>query len=159
MRIDVVCVGSIKEKFYKDAVEEYKKRLSRYCEIRILEACDEKTPDGASDLENESIKKKEAKRILEKIHATSFVIVLAIEGRKMDSVALSKLMEKAEVDGRGHITLVIGGSLGLDKQVMDRAHYLLSFSDMTFPHPLMRVILLEQIYRSFRIRRNEPYHK
>ncbi len=159
MRVDIICVGSIKEKFYKEAVEEYRKRLSRYCDLRITEVRDEKTPDHASDAENEIIRQKEGKRIMEKMNPQSFVIALAIEGKKMDSIALSGFLEKAEVDGRGQITLVIGGSLGLDRQVMDKAHYLLSFSDMTFPHPLMRVILLEQIYRSFRIRKNEPYHK
>lgn len=159
MKLDLICVGGIKERFYKDAVLEYQKRLSRYCELRIIEVADEKTPDQASDAENEKIKQKEGKRILDKLNERSFVIVLAIEGKKLDSNGLAALMEKAEIAGSGHISLIIGGSLGLDGQVMDKAHYLLSFSDMTFPHQLMRVILLEQVYRSFRIRRNEPYHK
>lgn len=159
MKIDIICVGGIKESFFREAISEFVKRLRRYCDLQILEVRDEKTPDKASDLENENIKSREAERILEKIHSPSYVIALAIEGEKADSLRFAKLLEDAEIHGRGQITLIIGGSLGLSKKVLQRADCLLSFSDMTFPHQLMRLILLEQVYRSFRIRRNEPYHK
>ena len=150
MRINVVCVGKIKEKFYTQAVEEYSKRLSRYCKLDIVELPDEKTPDNASDIVNEQIKNKEGERILSAIKDDAYVCALAIEGKMLDSVELS---------GTSNITFVIGGSLGLADAVLKRADYKLSFSRMTFPHQLMRVILLEQIYRAYRIMKNEPYHK
>ena len=159
LRIKLICVGRIKEAFYTQAVSEYSKRLQRYCKLEITELNDEKTPDNASDAENERIKEKEGNRILEAIPDGSYVIALAIEGKMPDSVELSKKLESLGVDGFGHVTFIIGGSLGLDRRVLDRADYRLSFSKMTFPHQLMRVILLEQIYRGFRIMNNEPYHK
>lgn len=159
MKITLVTVGKIKEKFYRDAIEEYSKRLSRYCKLDIVEVADEKTPDHASDAENKKILSKEGERILAHIRDNTYVIVLAIQGKMLDSVELSKKMEQLAVSGEGDITFVIGGSLGLDESVYHRADYKLSFSPMTFPHQLMRVILLEQIYRAFRISANEPYHK
>ncbi|MDD3240751.1 MAG: 23S rRNA (pseudouridine(1915)-N(3))-methyltransferase RlmH [Lachnospira sp.] len=159
MKITVVCVGKIKEKFYVQAIDEYAKRLSRYCKLEVIEVADEKTPDHASDVVNEQIKSKEGERILGAMKDDSYVIALAIDGEMLDSVKLSKKIEKLGVDGCGHITFVIGGSLGLASEVMKRADYKLSFSKMTFPHQLMRVILLEQVYRSYRIMMNEPYHK
>lgn len=159
LRITVVCVGRIKEKFYVQAVDEYSKRLGRYCRLDVVELQDEKTPDNASEMENSRIKEKEGARILDAVADGSYVIALAIEGRNPDSVELSKMIGKLSVDGVSHITFIIGGSLGLDKKVLERADYKLSFSKMTFPHQLMRVILLEQIYRGFRIMNNEPYHK
>lgn len=159
MKITVVCVGKIKEKFYVQAIDEYVKRLSRYCKLEVIEVADEKTPDHASDVVNEQIKSKEGERILGAMKDDSYVIALAIDGEMLDSVKLSKKIEKLGVDGCGHITFVIGGSLGLASEVMKRADYKLSFSKMTFPHQLMRVILLEQVYRSYRIMMNEPYHK
>lgn len=159
MKITVVCVGKIKEKFYVQAVEEYAKRLSRYCKLDIVEVPDEKTPDNASDVVNEQIKRKEGERILGSIKDDSFVIALAIEGEMLDSVQLSHKIEKLGICGCGHITFVIGGSLGMSSEVLKRANYKLSFSKMTFPHQLMRVVLLEQIYRGYRIMKNEPYHK
>ena len=157
MRITVVCVGKIKEKFYTQAVEEYSKRLSRYCKLDIVELADEKTPDNASDVEQ--IKNKEGERILSAIKDDAYVCALAIEGKMLDSVELSEKIDRLGIEGTSNITFVIGGSLGLADAVLKRADYKLSFSRMTFPHQLMRVILLEQIYRAYRIMKNEPYHK
>lgn len=159
MRITVVCVGKIKEKFYSQAVDEYVKRLSRYVKLDIVELQDEKTPDNASDTVNEQIKEKEGERILSTIKDDAYVCALAIEGKMLDSVELSKKIERLGIEGKSNITFVIGGSLGLSAAVLDRADYKLSFSKMTFPHQLMRVILLEQVYRAYRIMKNEPYHK
>ena len=159
MKITICCVGKIKEKFYRQAIEEYSKRLSKYCKLEIKEAADEKTPDSASDTVNRMIKEKEGDRLLSFIKDDSYVIALAIDGKMLDSVELSEKIDNLMLSGKSDIVFVIGGSLGLDKRVLDRADYKLSFSKMTFPHQLMRVILLEQIYRSFRIMKNEPYHK
>ena len=159
MKITICCVGKIKEKFYSQAIEEYSKRLSKYCKLEIKEAADEKTPDSASDTVNRMIKEKEGDRLLSFIKDDSYVIALAIDGKMLDSVELSEKIDNLMLSGKIDIVFVIGGSLGLDKRVLDRADYKLSFSKMTFPHQLMRVILLEQIYRSFRIMKNEPYHK
>ena len=159
MKITICCVGKIKEKFYSQAIEEYSKRLSKYCKLEIKEAADEKTPDSASDTVNRMIKEKEGDRLLSFIKDDSYVIALAIDGKMLDSVELSEKIDNLMISGKSDLVFVIGGSLGLDKRVLDRADYKLSFSKMTFPHQLMRVILLEQIYRSFRIMKNEPYHK
>ena len=159
MKITICCVGKIKEKLYSQAIEEYSKRLSKYCKLEIKEAADEKTPDSASDTVNRMIKEKEGDRLLSFIKDDSYVIALAIDGKMLDSVELSEKIDNLMLSGKSDIVFVIGGSLGLDKRVLDRADYKLSFSKMTFPHQLMRVILLEQIYRSFRIMKNEPYHK
>ena len=159
MKITLVTVGKIKEKFFEDAIKEYSKRLSRYCKLEILQVADEKTPEGASEAVELQIKEKEGQRILSLIRDDAYVIALAIEGKMLDSEELAERIEKLGVSGISQIVFVIGGSLGLSAQVMKRADYALSFSRMTFPHQLMRVILLEQIYRSFRIRNNEPYHK
>ena len=159
MKITIISVGKVKEKFYRDAISEYEKRLSRYCKFQIIEVTDEKTPDKASAIEEEQIKEKEADRILSHIKEDAFVITLEIMGKKLDSVSFASLLEQKAVHGISHIQFVIGGSLGLSDEVLKRADYHLSFSRMTFPHQLMRVILLEQIYRSFRISNNEPYHK
>lgn len=159
MKLSIVCVGKIKEKFYTMALEEYKKRLSRYTKLDIIELADEKTPDHASKMEELQIKQKEGERILKNIKEDTYVIALAIEGKMLASTELAEHMKKLFVEGNSHIAFVIGGSLGLDEAVLNRADYLLSFSKMTFPHQLMRVILLEQIYRSFRIINGEPYHK
>ena len=159
MKITLVTVGKIKEKFYTDAIAEYAKRLSRYCKLEIIQVADEKTPDKASEAEELQIKDKEGKRILEQIKDGAFVIVLAINGNMLDSEELAAKIEKWGVSGISQIVFVIGGSLGLSNQVLGRADYKLSFSKMTFPHQLMRVVLLEQIYRSYRIIQGEPYHK
>ena len=159
MKITVIGVGKIKEKYFTDAIKEYAKRLSRYCKLEIVEVADEKTPDGASETLNAQIKEKEGQRILSLIRDDAYVIALAIEGKMLDSEELAERIEKLGVSGISQIVFVIGGSLGLSAQVMKRADYALSFSRMTLPHQLMRVVLLEQIYRSYRIMNHQPYHK
>lgn len=159
MNITLITVGKIKEKYFTMAIDEYSKRLSRYVKLNILEVADEKTPDGASETEEENIRKKEGERILKCLKGDEYVVTLEIEGKMLDSVELSEKINKIGVSGKGHIAFIIGGSLGLSKEVKSRSDFKLSFSKMTFPHQLMRVILLEQIYRSYRILGNEPYHK
>ncbi len=159
MRITILAVGKIKEKFFREAIAEYEKRLSRYCKLELIEVADEKTPEHASRAEEEQIKEKEAKRILEKIGSDAYVITLEILGKPMDSVSFSEMLQGLGVGGKSQITFVIGGSLGLHESVSKRADSKVSFSPMTFPHQLMRVILCEQIYRGFRILNHEPYHK
>lgn len=159
MKITIIGVGKIKEKYFTGAIAEYAKRLGRYCRLDILEVADEKTPDGAGEALERQIKEKEGERILQKLPEGAFVIALAIDGKMLDSEELARQMERWNVDGVSHIAFLIGGSLGLSDAVLSRADYRLSFSRMTFPHQLMRVILLEQIYRTFRIRNGEPYHK
>lgn len=159
MNITILCVGKIKERFFTQAIEEYCKRLSRYCNLNIIELKDEKTPDGASKAECEDIKIREGDRILSAIKDNSYVVTLEIGGVQLDSLELSKQIEKLGISGNSNIVFVIGGSLGLSKVVSERADFKLSFSKLTFPHQLMRVILLEQIYRAFKIQKNEPYHK
>ena len=159
MKITVISVGKIKEKYFTGAIEEYAKRLSRYCKLDLIEVPDEKTPDGASEGLELQIKEKEGERILQKIPDGAFVVALAIDGKMLDSEELAGQMERWNVGGISHVVFLIGGSLGMSDRLLKRADYLLSFSDMTFPHQLMRVILLEQIYRGFRIMNNEPYHK
>ena len=159
MNITLVTVGKIKEKYFVMAIDEYAKRLSRYCKLKIVEVADERTPDGASEAAENAIRQKEAERILKNIKDTDFVITLEILGKQLDSVELSKKIEQLAVTGHSSLAFVIGGSLGLHPSVSARSDFKLSFSNMTFPHQLMRVILLEQIYRSFRIQNHEPYHK
>ena len=159
MKITIACVGRIKEKFYRDAVAEYEKRLSRYCKLEILEVADEKTPDGAGAALEEQIREKEGRRLLEKIREDAFVCSLEIEGKRLTSEGFAGWMEGLAVKGTSHIVFVIGGSLGLHESVRRRADMALSFSDMTFPHQLMRVILAEQVYRAFRIIQGAPYHQ
>lgn len=166
MQITLVVVGKIKEKYFSMAIEEYQKRLSRYCRLEIVEVADEKTPDGASKAEEEQIKIREGERILRVIQERKkgkegkiYSIALAIKGKPLDSIAFSNKISERKVKGNSHIIFIIGGSLGLDRQVLDYADEQISFSNLTFPHQLMRVILLEQIYRAFRIANHEPYHK
>jgi len=159
MKITVIAVGKIKEKYFTLAIDEYTKRLSRYCKLEIIELQDEKTPDNSSEATNLQIKAKEGDKILASIKDDAYVIALAINGKMLDSVELSERIETLGVNGTSHIVFVIGGSLGLYDKVLARADYELSFSKMTFPHQMMRVILLEQIYRAYRIMGNEPYHK
>lgn len=159
MKITLITVGKIKEKFYVDAIAEYSKRLSRYCKLDIIQVADEKTPDNAGELLERQIKDKEGERILAQIRDGSYVVALAIEGEMLSSEKLAEKIERLGVGGQSQIVFVIGGSLGLSAAVLNRADYKLSFSRMTFPHQLMRVILLEQIYRSYRIIHGEPYHK
>lgn len=159
MKITIIAVGKIKESYFKGAIEEYSKRLSKYCKLEIIEVADEKTPDGAGETVCDMIREKEAQRICRYIREDAYVISLAILGRQMDSVAFSEKIESLGIRGISHIQFIIGGSLGLHESVLKRSDAQLSFSEMTFPHQLMRVILLEQIYRAYRIIAGEPYHK
>ena len=159
MKITVITVGKIKEKYLKDAIAEYSKRLSKYCKLEIIEVADEKTPDNASEVVEDGIRSKEAERILKYVKDDAFVVTLEIQGKLLTSEELAEKIEKLGVQGTSHITFIIGGSIGLGKEVLDRSNFALSFSKMTFPHQLMRVILLEQVYRSYRIISGEPYHK
>ena len=159
MKITILTVGKIKEKYLKDAIAEYAKRLSRYCKLQIVEVEDEKTPDGASAAMEDQIKEKEAARLSKCLDEEAFLITLEIQGKMLDSESFSKTMEQICLRGKNHIQFVIGGSLGLHTSITERSDLALSFSKMTFPHQLMRVILLEKVYRSFRIQNNEPYHK
>lgn len=159
MKITIITVGKIKEKYLKDAIAEYSKRLSRYCKLEILEVADEKTPDGASEIVEENIREKEGERIFKLIKEDAYVITLEISGNMLTSEELADRIETLGIQGKSHLVFVIGGSIGLGREVLRRSDYALSFSKMTFPHQLMRVILLEQIYRSYRIINGEPYHK
>lgn len=159
MKITILCVGKIKEKFYREGISEFVKRLSRYCKLEIIEVADEKTTEDASETEIRIIKEKEGERLLKNIKEDAYVICLCIDGKQLDSEALSEKIEKLGIQGTSHIYFVIGGSLGLADDVVKRADFKLSFSPMTFPHQLMRLILLEQIYRAYRIMNHEPYHK
>ncbi|WP_425448737.1 23S rRNA (pseudouridine(1915)-N(3))-methyltransferase RlmH [Dethiothermospora halolimnae] len=159
MNINVVSVGKIKEKYLVKGINEYSKRLSRYCKLKLIEVKDEKAPENLSEAEMEMIKDKEGERILSKIKEDSYVIALAIEGKMISSEDLSKTIDNLALQGKSDITFVIGGSLGLSQEMLKRSNYKLSFSKMTFPHQLMKMILLEQVYRAFRISRGEPYHK
>lgn len=159
MKISCITVGKVKEKFYVQAIAEFQKRLSKYTKLEIIEVQDEKTPDKASEKQESQIKDIEGQRILKYIKEKDYVIALAIEGDMPDSVQLAKKIDRLGISGVSHIVFIIGGSLGLSHEVLNRADEKLSFSKMTFPHQLMRVILLEQIYRSFRIIHGEPYHK
>lgn len=159
MNITIYCVGRVKESFFRQAIDEYSKRLSRYCRLQIVEVADEKTPDRAGAALEQQIKKKEGERLLNRIREGTYLIALAIDGKQMDSVRFAQTIGELGVRGRSEIALVIGGSLGLSEEVLSRADLRLSFSELTFPHQLMRVILLEQLYRAYRILSNEPYHK
>ena len=143
----------------KDAIAEYSKRLSRYCKLEILEVADEKTPDNASENAEEMIRQKEAERLLKYIREDAYLITLEIGGKQLTSEEFSEKIEKLGIQGTSHIIFVIGGSIGIGKAVLEKSDYALSFSKMTFPHQLMRVMLLEQIYRGYRIMSGEPYHK
>ena len=159
MKITVITVGKIKEKYLKDAIAEYSKRLSKYCKLEIIEVADEKTPDNASEVVEDSIRSKEAERILKYVKDDAYVITLEIGGKQLSSEELADKIDKLGIQGTSHIIFIIGGSIGLGKEVLNKSNYALGFSKMTFPHQLMRVILLEQVYRSYRIISNEPYHK
>ncbi len=159
MKITVISVGKIKEKYFTGAIQEYAKRLTRYCKINMIEVADQKCPETLSEKEEEMVKEKEGQRILSKIKDQQTVIALAIEGKQMTSEQLAKQIQTWGIQGNSDLVFVIGGSLGLSKEVMQRSNFQLSFSKMTFPHQLMKVVLLEQVYRAFRINSGEPYHK
>ena len=159
MKIKLVTVGKLKEKYLKDGIAEYSKRISRFAAVEMIELADEKTPDRASDSENEKILDLEGNRILSKIGDREFVVVLAIEGKTLSSEEFSKQLEQASINGYSTLTFVIGGSLGLSPQVKNRANLSLSFGRLTLPHQLMRLVLVEQIYRAFTIQKGSTYHK
>ena len=159
MKITVITVGKIKEKYLRDAIAEYTKRLSRYCKLEIIEVADEKTPDQAGEAVEEQIRDKEGERILKYIRDDMYVITLEIGGKMLSSEELADKINMLGIRGQSSVAFVIGGSIGLGREVLKRSDYALSFSKMTFPHQLMRVILLEQVYRSYRIINREPYHK
>lgn len=159
MKIKIISVGKIKEKYIKEGIKEFSKRLSRYCSLTIVEVNDEKAPENLSEREKELIKNKEGERISKKISPSSYVIPLVIEGKQLSSEELSEKMEDLMVSGISDISFIIGGSLGLSDDILKRSNFKISFSKMTFPHQLMRLILLEQVYRGFRIMKGEPYHK
>ncbi|MDP4106164.1 MAG: 23S rRNA (pseudouridine(1915)-N(3))-methyltransferase RlmH [Bacillota bacterium] len=159
MNISIVTVGKLKEKYLKQGIEEYLKRLTSYAKVEIIEVADEKAPEELSELEMEQVKQKEGERILAKISNDAHVIALAINGKMQSSEELADSLDKLATYGKSKLAFVIGGSLGLSDEVLKRSNDQLSFSKMTFPHQLMRLILVEQIYRAFRINRGEPYHK
>ena len=159
MKIDIICVGKIKEAFYRDAVAEYVKRLGRYASVSVVEVADEPTPDGASPAQEQQILGKEGDRILAKLAPGAHKAALAINGRRFSSETFAEHISALTVSGVSHVQFIIGGSLGLSDDVLSAADESISFSPMTFPHQLMRVILLEQVYRAYRIIRHEPYHK
>ena len=159
MNISIIAVGKLKEKYLKQAIEEYSKRLSRYCKLEVIELPDEKTPDNASEKDELIIKDKEGNKILSNIKDNMYVVTLDLKGKMLSSEELSKFIDNCGVRGDSNMCFVIGGSLGLSESVLKRANYSLCFSKMTFPHQLFRVMLLEQIYRAFRISCGEPYHK
>ncbi len=159
LKISIISVGRIKEKYIKLGIDEFSKRLSKYCKLEIIEVSDEKAPENLSEKEIEIIKNKEGDSILSKIKPNSYTIALAIDGKKLSSELFSDEINKLTLSGNSHLNFIIGGSLGLSDKVLTLSNLRISFSDMTFPHQLMRLILLEQIYRSFRINNGEPYHK
>jgi len=159
MKITIISVGKIKEKFMKNGIKEYSKRLSRYCKLNMVEVNDEKAPENLSEADMEIVKTKEGERILGKLSNNTYVICLAIDGKQLSSEELSAKLDNLALTGKSDVTFIIGGSLGLSDEVLKRSNYKLSFSKMTFPHQLMKLILLEQVYRGFRISKGEPYHK
>jgi len=159
MNITLVTVGKIKEKYLRDAIDEYSKRLSRYCKLEIIELQDEKTPDNASEKEELQIKDKEGQSILSKIKDNAYVVAMDLKGKQISSEEFANFIDNCGLEGNSNLVFIIGGSLGLSDQVIKRANYKICFSKMTFPHQLFRVMLLEQIYRGYRIIKGEPYHK
>lgn len=159
MNITIIAVGKVKEKYILQGIKEFDKRLSTYTKLQIIEVADEKAPEHLSEAEMEMVKEKEGKRILSKISSDAYTIALVIKGEKWTSEQLAKELDQLATYGKSKVAFIIGGSVGLSDEVLARADKHLSFSDMTFPHQLMRLILVEQIYRSFRINRGEPYHK
>lgn len=159
MNIQIICIGKLKEKYWTDAVSEYSKRLSRYCTLEIVELKESRLPDRASAAEEEIVKVEEGKSILKAIKDGTYVVTLEIQGKQLSSPELAAKIETLGLEGKSDVAFVIGGSLGLSDEVSRRADYKLSFSKMTFPHQMMRVVLLEQVYRSFKIIRHEAYHK
>jgi 23S rRNA (pseudouridine1915-N3)-methyltransferase len=159
MKISIISVGKLKEKYLVDGIAEYKKRISKYAEVNEIVLKDEPIPDKSNDTIDNDIKIKEGKKIIENIPQHSFVITLDLKGHMLDSVELANKIEEIKTYNNSHIVFIIGGSLGISKEVLAKANYSLCFSKMTFPHQLMKLILMEQIYRAFKINNNETYHK
>lgn len=159
MNITVVSVGKLKEKYLKEAIQEYAIRLTKYCKLDIVEVSDEKAPEDMSAAMEAAVRYKEGQAILKQLRDDTYVIALAIQGKQLSSEKFADMIHDLGLRGKSNIAFVIGGSIGLSEEVLKRADYHLSFSAMTFPHQLMRVILLEQVYRGFRIIKGEPYHK
>jgi 23S rRNA (pseudouridine1915-N3)-methyltransferase len=159
MQIEIIAVGKIKEKYLQKGIQEYLKRLGPFAKIKIVEVSDEKTPASATKAEEDEVRKKEGQRILDKLKGDTFVIILDIDGELLSSEDLAKKVEELMIKSKNHVTIIIGGSVGLSEEVKKRANLKLSFGRFTYPHQLMRLILLEQIYRCFKIIRGEPYHK
>ncbi|MGE6716632.1 23S rRNA (pseudouridine(1915)-N(3))-methyltransferase RlmH [Peribacillus frigoritolerans] len=159
MKITIITVGKLKEKYLKQGIAEYTKRLSAYANIELVEVPDEKAPENLSTADMDIVKQKEGERILAKVSPDTYVITLEINGKQLTSEQLATHMDQLATYGKSKIAFIIGGSLGLGAEVLSRSDYALSFSKMTFPHQLMKLVLVEQIYRAFRINRNEPYHK
>lgn len=159
MNIKIICIGKLKESYWRDAIAEYSKRLSKYCTLTIDELKEERLSEGASPAEEEAVKEGEGKNILKRVKNGSYVIALDVKGKSISSEGLAHKLEETALMGKSEIALIIGGSLGLSREVLSRSDFRLSFSAMTFPHQMMRVILLEQIYRAFKINKNETYHK
>ncbi|GFI41812.1 23S rRNA (pseudouridine(1915)-N(3))-methyltransferase RlmH [Thomasclavelia cocleata] len=159
MKVKIICVGKLKEKYLVAGIAEYLKRLQAYCKVEVYEVSDESIPDNCSLANEMIIKSKEGKKILDKIKQDDYVVLLDVAGKEIDSIMLAKQMENCMISGKSTIDFVIGGSLGHGQEIIERANFRLSFSKMTFPHQLMRLILVEQIYRAFKIMKNESYHK
>ena len=159
MKISIIAVGRLKEKYLKQGIDEYLKRLSAYAKVEIIEVADEKAPEHLSEAEMEEVKRKEGERILSHLSEDTYIITLEISGRMLNSEQLAAKIDELGTYGKSKLAFIIGGSLGISKEVQNRSDLALSFSKMTFPHQLMRLILLEQIYRAYRINRGEPYHK
>ena len=159
MNIQIICIGKLKEKYWTDAIAEYSKRLSRYCTLEIIELKEARLPDKASPADEENVKLEEGRSILKAIKDGTYVVTLEILGKQLTSPELADKIQTLSIEGKSNVAFIIGGSLGLSAEVSRRADYKLSFSKMTFPHQMMRVILLEQVYRGFKIIKNEAYHK
>lgn len=159
MNIEIICVGKLKEKYWQDAIKEYSKRLGRFCTLSVAELKEVRLPDGASAAEEQKVIYSEGQNILKVLKDDAYVIALDVKGKGLSSKKLASKIRGLGINGNSRIAFIIGGSLGLSKEVLDKADFRLSFSEMTFPHQMMRVILLEQIYRAFKIINNESYHK
>lgn len=159
MNINIICIGKLKEKYWQDAVKEYSKRLGRFCNLNIIELKESPLAANPSQADEEAVKTAEGKEILNRIKGGDYVVTLEISGKSIDSVKLAGKIADLGLQGKSTIDFIIGGSLGLSAEVSSRSDFKLSFSAMTFPHQLMRVILLEQVYRAFKINNHEAYHK
>ncbi|MCX8130861.1 MAG: 23S rRNA (pseudouridine(1915)-N(3))-methyltransferase RlmH [Clostridia bacterium] len=159
MKVTLIAVGKLKEKYLKEGISEYLKRISRFCDMEILEVEDEQAPDNLSLAQEQQIKKKEADRILKKVKEGSCVIVLDVKGEKMGSECFASKLNSFFISGSSHLTFIIVGSLGIDKSLIDVSRFRFSMSELTFPHQLARLILVEQLYRAFKIINGETYHK